>query len=269
MTFLQAIGLGTIQGLTEFLPISSSGHLTLGKILLGLKEPDVFFDVIVHLGTLLAVLVYYKEDLQKMIRAFFEKPQSAQSLFSINHWKNNQSRFLALLVIIGTIPTAIIGVLFKPYFEAAFGSIFFVAIMFLLTTLMLFSTKFTFKNATKDPDLKKSFLIGIAQGCAILPGISRSGTTIAIAMALKISAEKAARFSFLLAIPAILGAVVMKAGDVNLANQDWGILFVALIVSAIVGYLALYILIKMIKKGQLYWFGIWCVLMSGLSFYLS
>lgn len=269
MTYLQALGLGIIQGLTEFLPISSSGHLTLGKILLGLKEPDVFFDVIVHLGTLFAVVLYYRKDLTDIIAAYFKKPDKDIGYFTPAYFNSNESRMLGLLVVCATIPTAIIGVSFKPYFEAAFSSIFFVAFMFLITTLMLFSTKLSFKSATKNPDLKKSILIGIAQGFAILPGISRSGTTIAIAMALKISAEKAARFSFLLSIPAILGAVVLKARDVNPASQNWGILIFALLVSAVVGYAALYILIKMIKKGQLYWFGFWCILMSALSFYLA
>jgi undecaprenyl-diphosphatase len=239
MHFFETIMLGIIQGLTEFLPISSSGHLVLMQKLFGLKEGNLTFDTMLHLGTLLAVLIIFWTDIISMIK----KPLSR----------------LTILVVAGTIPTAIIGLSFKDFFERLFASGSTLGVEFIITGLILWwaeSRPFGHKQL-EEVTLADAGIIGVMQGIAILPAISRSGLTIAGALFRGIERDTAARFSFLLSIPSILGAVVLQAKDIRAQGLgDFQLLpmLVGTIMSAIFGYLAIKWMLKLITKGKLKYF---------------
>ena len=222
MTFLEAILLGILQGLTEFLPVSSSGHLVLAQQYLGLKEPLVFFDVMLHVGTLAAVLVAYREAIGRLVKG------GLSALGDTQFWRQPKATLNASaelkfiwLIFLGSIPTGIIAVVFKTQLESFFDEVRLVSIMLIVTGVILQLPRLR-RTKTDNPDAQigtlKAWhapLIGIAQGCAITPGISRSGTTISLALFLGIPAKTAAEYSFLLSIPAILGAVALKIRDLG------------------------------------------------------
>ena len=252
MTWWDALLLGAIQGLTEFLPVSSSGHLVLAHHLLGYEEPDVFFDIVCHVGTLLAVLAYYFKNLRSLGAQALERPQG--SWLTLSTWTNNPGRLFLACVVLASVPTGIIGVLFKDTFEQLFSSPRLVGVALLITSLAVLSTKWTIPKATGSLSLGKSFWIGLVQGIAITPGISRSGSTIAMGAALGVSKQDAARFSFLLSVPAILGALVLKSRDVVWSQIDWAALSVGFVSSALVGLACLVLLLWLVEKGKMYWF---------------
>lgn len=269
MTVTQAIILGIVQGLTEFLPVSSSGHLAIGQKLFGFEEHDVFFDIILHVGTLLAVVYYYRHDLLRMVDGFFTVRIPGARTWSPDNVFAHPGRWMFFLIMLGTLVTGVIGLTGKKHFESAFTSMSLVSAMFLVTAAFVASTWFSFKRATGHLAVGKVLLIGIAQGLAILPGVSRSGATIAVAMGLKVAPEEAARFSFLLSIPAILGALLMKADEVVLNDLHFGSLFAGFITSALVGFFALWLLVRLVKGRRLHWFAIWCLVASFVSFTLA
>lgn len=253
--YLGLILLGIIQGLTEFLPVSSSGHLVLGQHLLKLAEPDLLIDVILHLGTLAPVLWLYRKDLVEMIASLKALPQLPRA------YHENPSLRISLLIIVATIPTGIFGVLLKDIFEALFSSVVAVAIALMVTGVILMLTRFRRElsdNAEANPHLSlnvlRAFIIGIAQGAAITPGISRSGSTIATGLLLGVERELAARFSFLMSIPAILGAVVLSLRKAQLASDQLFILLAGAIAAALSGYLALRWVVHLVKKGEMHYF---------------
>ncbi len=247
---LQAAILGLVQGLTEFLPVSSSGHLVLLQKLMGFCEPELLFDVSVHVGTLFAVIVVFRADLYAMLRGLWATDQEAR-----------QGRRLLLLVIAGSIPTGIIGLTFKDTFESLFCSSTTVGVALLITGLILMATRFA-PLATRGlakTGWGRAVLIGVAQGLAITPGISRSGATIAAGLLLGLERELAARFSFVLSIPAILGALALQIKDMEAPTQTtWAPLIVGAVVAAITGYIALKLLLKLVKGGRLHWFAYYC-----------
>lgn len=262
MDMIKVIILGLVQGLTEFLPVSSSGHLVLAAEILNFHEEGVAFEVFVHLGTLLSVLIVFRQDVIKMILA------PIQYLFS--RYKNeetNQYLLWDLYILIGTIPAAFIGLSFKSSIEAAFSNILLVILMLAITGTLLFLSRYMPKKDEKITVLK-SFLIGVSQAFAILPGISRSGSTIVTGIFLGIDKENAARFSFLLAIPAILGASVIKLKDL-IAMDNYAVPFSYLILGAVVsfisGYFAILWLLDIVKKGKLEWFALYCYLIVAAS----
>lgn len=269
MTVIQAIILGIVQGLTEFLPVSSSGHLAIGQKLFGFEEHDVFFDIVLHVGTLLAVVYYYRRDLLRMADGLFTARVPGTRAWSLDNVFTHPGRWMVFLIMLGTLVTGVIGITGKERFESAFTSMSLVSVMFLVTAALVASTWFSFKRATGDLTVGKVLLIGIAQALAILPGVSRSGATIAVAMGLKVVPEEAARFSFLLSIPAILGALVMKADEVVLSDLHFGPLFAGFISSALVGLFALWLLVRLVKGRRLHWFAIWCLVASLVSFTLA
>jgi len=245
MNMIDALILGSLQGLTEFLPISSSGHLVLGQRLLGLSLPGNFFEVLVHLGTLCSILVVFRKDILDLIRSI----------------KSEETKKLILALIFGTLPAVIIGLTMKTEIDQLFSHPFAVSYSLIMTGIWLIMIKW-FMNNNADITLKNGFLIGCAQAIAIIPGISRSGATIGTAMLLGISPEKAARFSFLLAIPVIAGAGLLTALDVNpthIANLSGGSILTAFMSSFLVGWVALAWLMKLISKGQFHWFGLYCM----------
>ncbi len=258
--WLQALVLGIIQGLTEFLPVSSSGHLVLFQQWLGeafsFKNEALAFDLALHVGTLIPVLYFYRADVKRI----------ATSVLTV---KRDDDFNMAVYVVLATIPTGLMGVLLKDHFEQIFHSVRAVCIALLFTGVLLMATKFLERdqNAARPITAWMAIAIGVAQGFAITPGISRSGTTIAVALMLGLARERAATFSFLLSIPAILGAVVLTAKDgVTFDTASLGPLAVGFVAAMVVGYLALAMLVALVKKGGLYRFAfyVWPVAIIGL-----
>ena len=257
--WLQALILGVVQGLTEFLPVSSSGHLVLAQIWLGdqflFLQQAVAFDLVLHVGTLLPVLYFYRRDLLEIIAALFRDFDTMRSS-PVDWLTSNDNRWLAFLVVVGTIPTAAMGILLKDTFESLFHDPVPVCAALIFTGVLLMSTRFFERpDGRTRLTLAMAVLIGIAQGFAITPGISRSGSTIAVALLLGVARNEAARFSFLLSIPAILGAVVLVTKDgVNLPVDGWPALAVGFVSAMVVGYLALWMLVALVNRGGLYRF---------------
>ncbi len=251
MTIFEAVLLGIIQGLTEFLPISSSGHLVIGQKMLGISIAGNVFEVVVHLGTLGSVLIIFWPDILQLIK-------------SINSAATQKYIFA---IIIGTMPVVVIGFLFKDVISEAFENMRVVAVTLMLTGIILLTTKFV-KTKLKDIAIGSGILIGIAQAMAIVPGISRSGITISLGMHLGIAPEKAAKFSFLLAIPAIVGAGLLTGLDIKESSEptlSWYVLIVGFLSSLIIGWISLKWLLGLIQSGKFHWFGIYCVLIGILS----
>jgi undecaprenyl-diphosphatase len=275
MTTIEAIILGIIQGLTEFLPVSSSGHLVLFQQLFGLKEAELFFDVCVHLGTLVAVIVVFHREIQNIIAALLRIVSLARQKKTIlQQIESDPELKMVLLIIIGSIPTAVLGLMFKSIADQLFSSSFLTGLMLMLTGLLLWLTRRANPN-NKGAGIEgfsrtKAFTIGIVQGLAIIPGISRSGSTISIGLLLGIDREVAARYSFLLSIPAIVGAGALSLKD-GLSQTDPAIRLSLLgaAAAALVGYGALKVLLRMVKKGRLYVFAPYCWLVGILAILLS
>ncbi len=250
MDWLQAALLGIVQGLTEFLPISSSGHLVIGQHLLGLDEPHLLFDVAVHVGTLLAVVLVFFDDLWSMLR-------------SLLPWCDGDpaSRRMVWLVAIGTVPAACAGLVLQDLFESLFGSTTAVGAALLLTGLILFLTMHIplGQRDIGSMSWRSALLVGVAQALAIIPGISRSGATISAGLALGMQRDLAARFSFILSIPAILGALLLQLRDVSgLSGEQLMPLLIGAILAAVTGYIALRILLSLVQRGKLHWFAYYC-----------
>ena len=276
MTLLEAILLGILQGLTEFLPISSSGHLVLAQTFLGLDEPLVFFDVMLHVGTLAAVLVVYREAIGKLAIG------GVSTLADTQFWRKPRAGFNAstelkfiYLILLGSIPTGVIAVLFKTELESFFDEVQLVSIMLILTGVILQLPRLRkqdIENSDTSTEQLKTWhapLIGIAQGCAITPGISRSGTTISLALFLGIPAKTAAEYSFLLSIPAILGAVVLKIRDVGDTTISLYIVGAGMLAAFIVGYIALRLLLVVLNRGKFSLFSYYCIALGGVSLLIA
>ncbi|MBI5224334.1 undecaprenyl-diphosphate phosphatase [Candidatus Micrarchaeota archaeon] len=253
LDIFQAVILAMIQGLTEWLPVSSSAHLAIAQILMKVKVP-IIFDILLHIGTLIAVVVYFRKTIFEMVKSILKFD------------KEDENFKMASFVILASIPTAIIGFTFRGFFESSFSSPFSIGIALILTgTFFMVCEKI--KGSAKI-SAKHAFLIGIAQGIAIMPGISRSGSTIGTALFLGVEREKATRFSFLLSIPAILGAAFFEGKDASFAGLDVGIVAVSIAVSGIVGYLSIGFMMKYVKRKGLaafakycWIFGIFCLLL--------
>ena len=273
MTFLEAILLGILQGLTEFLPVSSSGHLVLAQQFLGLKEPLVFFDVMLHVGTLAAVLVAYRDAIKRLVvgglstlggTQFWRQPRATLN-------SSAELKFIGL-ILLGSIPTGIIAILFKTELESFFDEVRLVSVMLILTGVILQLPRLRREKVDNPVGQLKTWhapLIGIAQGCAITPGISRSGTTISLALFLGIPAKIAAEYSFLLSIPAILGAVVLKIRDVGDTSVPLHIMGTGMLASFIVGYIALRFLLVMLNRGKFSVFSYYCIALGLTSLLIA
>ncbi len=262
MNIFQAIILGIVQGLTEFLPVSSSGHLVLFQHLFGLKEAELFFDISVHLGTLVAVFIFFRQDIYAIILSVLRYCKMVFKTGSFVPSKQDSDLRLALLIITGSIPTAVIGLLFHKIADQLFSSVLIAGSMLILTGVILFFTRFagSSKKEISDFSTKDSLIIGISQGLAIMPGLSRSGTTIATGLFLGLNHETAARYSFLLSIPAILGASLLSFGDLyGSASVPVKTAVTGAIVSCIAGYFALSLLFYIVRRGRLHYFSPYCI----------
>ena len=268
MELHQGIILGIIQGLTEFLPVSSSGHLVLGQIFFGITQSQLTFDISVHMGTLLAVLVVYSSDILAMISSVFGFLSKAVLFKPVSHLANKDENLqLAGLIVIGSIPTAIIGLVLKQFEHVLFTSEVLVGLMLILTGTILWVSRNYYSSENKKNlfGIKKAFFIGITQGLAVIPGISRSGTTIAAGMFIGLDRHTAAKFSFLLSIPAILGAQVLSIKDmINSGLTIDPVTIYATIASFIIGLIALKILLKLVHSGRFHLFAPYCWLIGSL-----
>ena len=262
MNAVEAILLGVVQGLTEFLPISSSGHLVLFQNLLGFREPELLFDICLHVGTLLAVCAVYLRDIVSILGTLIRIPALAKSDGGYrNLYVTNEQVRIAALIVIGSIPTAIIGLMFKEIADLLFSSIWIVGCMLLVTGCLLWFTRKldTTARTVESMKARDALLIGITQGLAILPGISRSGSTISIALYLGIDRTTAGRFSFLLSIPAILGALLVSFdSDITQTSIPTVIILLGAAAAAISGYLALKLLLLLVHRGKIYRFAPYC-----------
>ena len=252
MNIIDIVILGILQGITEFLPVSSSGHLVLAQYLLGIESPGNTLEVLFHIGTLFSVFYVFNKDIKSIVISLNEKP----------------TQKLVIYIIIATIPAVIIGLIFKSHIINLFSSIVPVGYA-LLSTGVILTLSINFKNKNKSLSYLYSLLIGLAQAVAIIPGISRSGTTIAISMLMGIPPKEAARFSFLLSIPVIIGAGLL--GFLEL--ESYGLLtpkfiITGILTSFIVGTLSLKILLKILEVGRFHFFGIYCII-AGIVAVLS
>lgn len=245
MELTQAITLGVVQGVTEFLPISSDGHLALFQSLMNHTENIVIFDVMLHFATLISIVVYFRSDIISIKKSTLP------------------------LIILGTIPAIIFGLWINPLIESLYTSLFVVSLGFMGTGIMLISTKFIRQKEPTPLTSTKSLLIGIAQAFAILPGVSRSGTTVSLSLYLGLDRHQAFSFSFILAIPAILGATLLKvteAGNVQMINSEY---LAGMIAATLTGLVSLQILKVVINRAALHHFGIYCLVLSGVTLALA
>ena len=272
MDIIQAIILGIVQGLTEFLPVSSSAHLVLVPQLIGVTYASdaqaVAFDTLLHLGTLVAVIAYFWRDIISIIMGLVS---SILDIFKGNFktgLKEDSSKKLAWLLVIGTIPAALAGILFHKQFDALFSNVVAVGFFLIITGILLWTAERvkTGHKEVKDITLKNALVIGIFQAFAIAPGISRSGATISAGLFLGVERELAARYSFLLAIPAIAGAAAVQFKDIGVGLEANTAALVAGFLSAvIVGFLAIGLLLKIIRERTLRVFAYYCWIVGALT----
>jgi len=261
--------LGLVQGLTEFLPVSSSGHLVLFQKAAGIQAPAMLFDICVHVGTLMAVMLIFYKDIFKMINALFQIPSKVSSGQSL---RDDTQLQMIFYIIVGTIPTGLMGILFRKQADLLFGSVPLVGIMLIITGGFLWMTRMIHPGhrTIKDLTILQALFLGFIQGLAIIPGISRSGATITAALLIKLERPVAGRFSFLLSIPSILGALVLELTEpVGEPVFSYPIIFIASILSFIVGYVALRILLRVVDQGKLYYFSPYCFGIGGLALLLG
>jgi undecaprenyl-diphosphatase len=262
MELYQGIVLGVLQGLTEFLPVSSSGHLVLGQNFFGITEPALSFDISVHLGTLFAVALVFFKEIKAMVVSL---GRLVQNLGSVKNFKqavalDNDVR-LAALIIVGSIPTAVIGLILKNYVHALFSSLVIVGCMLMVTGTFLWFTRHSTPGGkqVEQVGFGTALFIGFCQGLAVIPGISRSGATIAAGLFSGVERETAARYSFLLSMPAIAGAEILSLKDSFATGVGFdAVTLWSTLAAFIVGTLALVVLLRIVKKGRLYLFAPYC-----------
>ena len=259
MSLWESIVLGIVQGLTEFLPISSSGHLTLFGSLLGLSEGDGntyrFFVVMIHFGTLLAILLYYRRDLLALLAAFGRSlPRGLRPAAG-----DERDLRIVWAILLGTLPAVVVAVTLDDFFSRQFERPLPAAIFLAVTGFILLSTRWTGPRAAGEVSVGRGVLVGVAQAVAILPGISRSGSTIAMGLALGIERKEAARFAFLLAVPALVGAALFDVLKVeSLAAVDWLVVLSGTLAAFLSGYLALVWLIRLLARASFWRFAWYC-----------
>lgn len=259
MNYLEYILLGAVQGLTEFFPISSSGHLLLLRKLYGINEGGMLIEVALHLGTLLSILFFWK-------KFIFQK---------VKDTLNGEFNYL-LLIIVGSIPAGFIGIMFEDKIKNYFfdiSSMNYLIISYSVLSIIVFSTKYFLNNKGSIISFFSAFLIGIAQAMAILPGLSRSGLTIFMALLLGLSFKKSMQFSFMLAIPILIfSSTYLIVNNIELLLQDTNFLYeltVGIFSSFLIGYAVLYLLEQIINKGKFWFFSFYCLFITMVLIYAS
>lgn len=253
MTWWQGVILGVVQGVTEFLPISSSGHLVVAENAIGLTTPGVFVEVVLHVATLFAVVIVYREALWRLVHGTVTGDRGA--------W-----RYIFLLVA-GSVPAGITGVFLRDLVEGAFDSLLLVGLNFVVTGFVLWSTRRIVRSTEERLTPPGAIAIGTAQAFAILPGISRSGTTVSAALWLGIEPVRAAEFSFLLAIPAIAGAALLQIPAASREAVELGIgpLVASFGAALAAGVLAIHALVALLRRGAFQWFAPYCWIMGTIT----
>ncbi len=257
MSYLEAIILGIIQGLTEFLPVSSSGHLEIVKVIFGndsMPAESLTFTVILHFATALSTLVVFRKEVIEILKGLFQFQWNDESIFSVK-------------IIISMIPAAIIGLMFEEQLESFFnGNILVVGFMLLITGLLLYLADKA-KKTNKNVGYKSAILIGFSQAIAMLPGISRSGATISTSVLLGVDRTKAARFSFLMVVPLIFGKVIkdILSGNISLDSGQFGSMSIGFISAFIAGLFACNWMINLVKNSKLYYFSYYCFIIGILA----
>jgi undecaprenyl-diphosphatase len=251
MSVLEAAVLGLIQGLTEFLPVSSSGHLVIGQALLGVESTGVIFEVVVHLATLCAIVWVYRKRIIELMAGVVKGDRAALTYVG--------------LILVASIPAGVVGVMGRSWFESRFDDAALAAWMLMITGAIIWTIRFSAPRATRErPDAPRSFLIGCAQAVAILPGISRSGATVALGAWLGVEVVRLAEFSFLMSVPAILGAGLLQLGDVGAGQSiDMGVMSVGFLVAAVSGVAAIHLFVKMLKNATFHRFAYYCWFVGG------
>lgn len=258
MTWFEALILGLIQGLTEYLPVSSSGHLAIGSYLFGVNgEDNLIFTIMVHVATVLSTLVVLWKEIDWIFRGLFKFEMNAETRYALN-------------IIISMIPVGIVGVFFKDKVEAIFGSgLLIVGCMLIVTAILLTFSYYAKPRQRSHISLWHAFVIGLAQAIAVLPGLSRSGSTIATGLLLGNKKESMAQFSFLMVIPPILGEALLDAMKVVKGEEAFGSietlpLIIGFVAAFVSGCLACKWMINIVKRGKLVYFGIYCAI-AGLA----
>jgi undecaprenyl-diphosphatase len=259
MGWLEALILGIIQGLTEYLPVSSSGHLTIGSALFGIEgEENLAFTIVVHVATVFSTLVILWKEIAWIFKGLFKFQMNAETRYAVN-------------ILVSMIPIGIVGVFFKDTVEAIFGSgLLIVGCMLLLTASLLTFSYYAKPRQKENISIRDAFIIGLSQACAVMPGLSRSGTTIATGLLLGNNKAKMAQFSFLMVIPPILGEALLDvvkmmkgeniAGDIPMLSLVIG--FLAAFIS---GCIACKWMINIVKKGKLIYFAIYCAIAGAVT----
>lgn len=259
MDWIQALILGLLQGLTEYLPVSSSGHLAIGSYLFGIEgEENLAFTVAVHVATVLSTFVILWSEIEWLIRGIFKGKMNAETRYMLN-------------IIVSMIPVGVVGVFFKDQVEAVFGSgLFIVGIMLLVTAALLTFSYYAKPRQKEHISMLDAFIIGLAQACAVMPGLSRSGSTIATGLLLGNKKESLAQFSFLMVIPPILGEALLDVvkglkGEETFGGIDALPLTVGFLAAFLSGCLACKWMINIVKKGKLIYFGIYCAIVAVIT----
>lgn len=299
MSLIEAIFMGIIQGLTEFLPVSSSGHLALFKILFNVEtETGMLFDVLLHFGTLLAICAVYYKDIARMVvegiailkngfvnlviffrnvflrlkNLFGKKKLKAEELDLGRYHRviNSSYRKFVMLVIVSTIPTGIIGVIGKDVVEAASEILIVPGICLVITAILLFVADAVRDGGKgpKDISYSNAFIIGIVQGIATLPGISRSGSTITVCLLSGFARSFAVKYSFIMSIPAILGAMLLELFEfsaVNLSAMEITGYIIGMLIAGVVGYVCIKTMLVVVRKKKFKFFGIYCLVVGIIS----
>lgn len=263
MDWIEALILGLVQGLTEYLPVSSSGHLAIGSYLFGIEgEENLAFTVVVHVATVLSTLVILWKEIDWIFRGLFKCEMNAETKYVLN-------------IVVSMIPVGIVGVFFKDYVEEVFGSGLVIVGCMLLLTAALLTFSYIAKPRKKEKiSLRDAFIIGLAQACAVMPGLSRSGSTIATGLLLGNKKESLAQFSFLMVIPPILGEALLDVvkglkGEEAFGGIDMMPLAIGFIAAFVSGCIACKWMINIVKKGKLIYFGIYCAIAGVLTLILS
>ena len=258
MDWIEALILGIIQGLTEYLPVSSSGHLAIGQALFGMEdgEENLMFTVAVHVATVLSTLVVLWSEIEWILKGLFKFELNAETRYALN-------------IVVSMIPVGVVGVFFKDKVEEAFGAgLLIVGVMLCVTSVLLIFSYYAKPRVKEHISLWDAFVIGLAQACAVLPGLSRSGSTIATGLMLGDKKEKLAQFSFLMVIPPILGEALldvlkaMKGDEVVSESIGFFPMAIGFVAAFLSGCFACKLMINLVKKGKLVYFGIYCAIVG-------
>lgn len=263
MNWLEALILGLLQGFTEYLPVSSSGHLTIGAELFGINGADnLMFTIMVHIATVLSTIVILWSEIEWIFKGLFKFEMNAETKYALN-------------IVVSMIPIGIVGVFFKDDVEAVFGSGLLIVGLMLLLTAALLTFSYYAKPRQKDHiSIRDAFIIGLSQACAVMPGLSRSGTTIATGLLLGNKKESLAQFSFLMVIPPILGEALLDIlkiakGEAIFGSMETLPLMIGFVAAFLSGCIACKWMISIVKKGKLIYFGIYCAIVGAITIVAS